>query len=70
VSNTCNSCIHTSRETDAALKGVSEERTVYLGLLDEARGAIAHLQDELTDARYTILSQHACTGYSALVSLH
>jgi hypothetical protein len=31
---------------------VSEERSAYVALLEDARGAIAQLQDELTDARY------------------
>ena len=39
------------RDTDAALREVSEERGAYLSLLEEARFSISQLQDELTDAR-------------------
>ena len=50
--------VHTytiDRDTDAALREVSEERSAYLNLLEEARFSISHLQDELTDARYEII---------------
>ena len=39
------------RDSDAALRDVAEERTVYAHMLEEARSAITQLQDELTDAR-------------------
>ena len=39
------------RDADAALRDAGEERTAYVTMLEEARGAIAQLQEELCDAR-------------------
>jgi hypothetical protein len=43
------------RDSDAALRDVTEERSVYITMLEDARATINQQQDELKDTRYTYI---------------